>query len=305
MAFCYVWCLLIFLQYLSSLGQRGSCTSPVRISTAVKKYDVCSSRGNIPAKQNGIKTQIRQSIVHTINLLMDQEGVPPPPCNGAGWIRVAFLNMTEPSEVCPSNLSLHTSPVRGCGQRGLSDSVCDSVVFPVGGLSYSSVCGRLLAYQKGLPEAFVGSLNRYASIESLYVDGASLTHGPAGSRQHIWTFAAALEQGPGYLARFSCPCINTQYDWPYQLPAFIGNNYFCDTGNHGPGWDTTTYYTDDPLWDGEGCGPFNTCCQFNSPPWFQTTLPQTTSDDIELRLCLDYHRHDEDIIIFLLDIYVK
>jgi len=31
---------------------------------------------------------------------------------------------------------------------------------------------------------------------------------------------------------------------------FIGCNYFCDTG---PGW-IDQVYSDDPVWDSEGCG---------------------------------------------------
>ena len=83
----------------------------------------------------------------------------------------------------------------------------------------------------------------------------SLTHGPAGLRQHIWSFVGAeYEQHPNYHTYLNCPCTNTNIFWPYQLPLFINNNYFCDTGNLGPGTSSTTYYTDDPLWDGKGCG---------------------------------------------------
>lgn len=53
------------------------------------------------------------------------------------------------------------------------------------------------------------------------------------------------------------------------------------------------------LFDGGGC------CQFNSPPWFQVALQLTTSDDIELCLCLDYHSQDEDVLLYLGDTYVK
>ena len=41
----------------------------------------------------------------------------------------------------------------------------------------------------------------------------------------------------------------------------------------------------DPLWDGKGCGPTNTCCSFNHPPWFVKNLPSPTTDDVEMRLC--------------------
>ena len=89
------------------------------------------------------------------------------------------------------------------------------------------------------------------------------------------------------------------------IPSFVGNNYFCDTGNPGPGYSRTEVYQDNPLWDGEGCGPTSTCCQLNNPPWFCTTLPQPTTDDIELRICAGLERiSDEDVHIQLVDIYI-
>ena len=65
------------------------------------------------------------------------------------------------------------------------------------------------------------------------------------------------------------------------------------------------YNADDPLWDGEGCGPTNTCCEFNNPPWFCTTLSQPTTDDIELRICGANARNDEDAVVRLIDISIK
>ena len=113
-------------------------------------------------------------------------------------------------------------------------------------------------------------------MEGQYIDGVSLTHGAAGSRQHIWSFAAAVqESAPNLLA--VCPCINSNIYWPHQVPSFIGNNYFCATGNPGPRWRPIIVYADDPLWDGEGCGPTNACCELNNPPWFCTELATTTN----------------------------
>ena len=43
--------------------------------------------------------------------------------------------------------------------------------------------------------------------------------------------------------------------------------------------------TTDPLWDGKGCGPTNSCCSFNSPPWFARDLSSPTTDNIEMRVC--------------------
>ena len=169
--------------------------------------------------------------------------------------------------------------------------------------SYSRVCGRITAIQRGSPDAFgYNIINKTHDIESAYVDGVSLTHGAAGSRQHIWTFVAALNDGlpnPNEI----CSCTRSNVSWPLQVPSFIADNYFCATGNPGAEFTLTTIYQDDPLWDGEGCGPTNACCEFNSPPWFCTTLPEPTSDDIEVRICLDQESNDEDILVTLVDIY--
>ena len=113
--------------------------------------------------------------------------------------------------------------------------------------------GRILGYQKGTTEAFYNSVSASYTSKSEYVDGVSVTHGPIGSRQHIWTFTTALyKDDPNYNPLWNCPCTNTRHSWPYQLPSFIQNNYFCDTGNLGPGYDDTVYYSSNPLWDGVG-----------------------------------------------------
>ena len=235
------------------------------------------------------------------------------PCGGFGpWTKIADLNFSDPNVACPSNLNLITTPRRGCGRSTAAGGTCDSTIFSSNGLTYSRVCGRIIAYQKGSTDAFDPSVRGYFAgtgpnpgLDSAYVDGISLTHGAAGSRQHIWTFAAALyeihiDSRPYYI----CSCTDNN-PWPYELPSFIGNDYFCDTGNPGPGWTGATVYQDNPLWDGEGCGPANTCCELNNPPWFCTTLPQPSTDDIEMRMCHDQHLNDEDIVISLVDIYIK
>ena len=133
----------------------------------------------------------------------------------------------------------------------------------------------------------------------------SLTHGPAETRQHIWSFVGArYEQDPNYNTRVTCPCTNTNISWPHQVPSFINNDYFCDTGSPGPGASFTTYYTDDPLWDGEGCGSTSTCCEFNTPPWFCKSLPQPTSNDLKIRNCYGNPSSYEDNLIKLIDVYV-
>ena len=52
-------------------------------------------------------------------------------------------------------------------------------------------------------------------------------------------------------------------------------------------------------------GPLNACCSFNNPPWFYKELPQSTTDDIEMRVCKDQDAINEEIAVELTSIYVQ
>ena len=226
-----------------------------------------------------------------------------PPCScstPSGWMRVAELNMTDPQEHCPSGFRTITSPKRMCGRP--SGPGCASVTFPVNGVHYSRVCGRVIGYQYFSMGAFTPYYRvQSRTIDDIYVDGVSLTHGHS-PRQHIWTFANAIDETGPIFNLNRCPCSQTD---PYTgiVPPFIGNDYFCDSGSR-YSFDTQ-WYTEDPLWDGEGCGRSSTCCEFNNPPWFCKDLPQPTTDDIELRLCSDQNIDNEDGALELINIYVQ
>ncbi len=105
----------------------------------------------------------------------------------------------------------------------------------------------------------------------IIIDGVSLTHSQSPC-QHIWTFAinktAFDRQGVPAQDQWSCTSLYSVKITSVKPEAFY-------------------FYSDDPLWDGQGCGGTNTCCEFNNPPWFCKQLPQPTTDDIELRLCGD------------------
>lgn len=207
----------------------------------------------------------------------------------SGWTRVAFLDMSNPSENCPSAWELYTSPRRGCGQGG--GPGCDGVTYSSNGLEYNEVCGRVLAFPHDSVQAFRGGQR---SIDTYYVDGVSVTHG--SPRQHIWTFAAGNTGGATYV----CPCAGGDQN----VPAFVGEDYFCE-GSVVSHPDSTT---DVILWDGEDCGTGSDCCSFNSPPDFRVQLPASTSDDIEVRICSGEFSglfNAEDTPVFLIEIYVK
>ena len=294
---------LLFLAHGGFAQQQDSL--PVQLPQVAiegRNDGTCPSAEVTEQARNSTKEKIRSILRDTVVPALDPTSALTGrcPCGGPGpWRMIAHLNTRDPSQQCPSNWWLHTTPVRGCGR---SVYHCDSAIFPSNGSSYSHVCGRINALQFGTPEAFINSIQgRNPGLEGDYVCGVSLTHGAAGSRQHIWTFAAA--QSDSAANNQVCPCTNTNSNWPYQIPSFIGSNYFCDTGNHEPGYSYTVFQ-DDPLCDGDGCGPTSTCCQLNNPPWFCTTLPQPTTDDIELRICGHEGRSGEDVFVQLVDIYV-
>ena len=212
-------------------------------------------------------------------------------------MQVAKLDMTNTSHQCPPGTRLRTDlPKRLCG-RGIDGAGCSSSMFDVHGIKYNQVCGKIIAYQDKTPDAFRGQT---LSIDQAYVDGISLTHG-RNPRKHIWTFAAALDEVGSYTA-YNCPCTNVHQTSP-QPPNFIGNDYFCDTGTaHRYEY---ILHSDDPLWDGAGCGPANTCCSLNNPPWFYKQLSSTSRDKIEMRICSDQHVDNEDSPVEIIELYVK
>ena len=208
-----------------------------------------------------------------------------------GWMRVEFLNMTNSSHQCPSGLmESNDSPnIRTC-VRNEASAGCSSVELSTANIQYSDVCGRITAYQVGPTDDFrVTNEN----INSAYVDGVSLTHG--NPRQHIWTFAAA-----GRMDGICDPC----RDEP--RPASVGSDFFCDSGNPRSSSATPgTFHSDNPLWDGDECAADNECCPTDNPPYFHKTLPQSTTDDIEMRVCRNEARNNEDIAIETVEIYVQ
>ena len=113
---------------------------------------------------------------------------------------------------------------------------------------------------------------------------------------HSWQHYGEVSISPDK----NCPCTNTNTaSQASQPPAFVGNDYFCDTGSNGRAVNGV-FYGDDPLWDGAGCGPLNTCCSFNNPPWFYKQLPQPTTSDVEMNVCTTYTDEIETV-----DIYVQ
>ena len=108
-------------------------------------------------------------------------------CKGVagGWMKIASLNMTTAGSTCPPGLRTLQEPQPLCAMN-TDGPGCSSTMFSLQGIEYSRVCGKIIGYQQKTVDAFhpysVGSHN---TIDSIYVDGISLTHAWQPSQTHL------------------------------------------------------------------------------------------------------------------------
>ena len=121
-----------------------------------------------------------------VQVYCDMEGTN---CGGeGGWMRVAYVNMSQSGATCPQGLTQRT--LSGLTLCGRNSAGCQSTVFSTLGLNYSQVCGQVRGYQFYSPSAFdpYYANSAFVTIDDVYVDGASITYSSA-PRKHIWTYA--------------------------------------------------------------------------------------------------------------------
>ena len=99
----------------------------------------------------------------------------------------------------------------------------------------------------------------------------------------------------------NCPCATHPGPPP---PAFVGNDYYCESGDVGT-HEGPPYYLSDPLWDGAGCTQGNGCCAKIGMPWFYRRLPMSVTKNFEVRICKDETHAGEDVAVETLDLYVR
>ena len=217
---------------------------------------------------------------------------------GRQWVKVGYLNMSDPTQQCPYPWQTVWSPT-GASCEKKDSALCDSVNISTSGASYQKVCGRFLGYQIGSPDAFnsMRIVGLRWDIEKYYVDGVSITYGSPGNRQHVYTYAAG---GTEYNSPDSCPCTGGAYP-----PAFVGSDYYCESGNNETTDDNTMFYNADVLWDRQLCRHEEvTCCYPTSLPWFCKTFPNPITENMEVRICLDEALDNENVAIQFFELYI-
>ena len=213
---------------------------------------------------------------------------------GGGWRRIANINISAGDD-CPGEWRKATqSGVSFCRVASNGSHKCSSANFSTNGISYRRVCGRARGYQKGEGLGMHGYVYNYG-IDRDYISGLSITYS-SNPRQHIWTYASG--KGEKISDKYSCPCTTNAA----HSPSYVGNNYYCESAT----WyrsTRTTYYFNDPLWDGAGC--VDNCCDNTTQPWFYHQLNQTIQNDIEVRICTAHAFDNGSTLIDQLELYIQ
>ena len=181
-----------------------------------------------------------------------------------GWMRVAELDLDH----CPTGLMSQLFNGTKTCIRSEAESGCTSVLFSSFNIPYSKVCGQVRGYAVGTVDGIYGNGNQ--RITDNYLDGVSIT----SNMTHIWSFVAAN----------NCEC-------SYTLPPFISDDWTCDGTGCMAG-----VFCNQLLWNTSRCGG-------ESTPFFRR-FSESTTVDIEMRVCRDEHRDNEDIAISSIDLYV-
>ena len=223
-------------------------------------------------------------------------------CDGhkGGWMRIADLN-TIRGDDCPTGWSKFTTndptfPSIDVCQSPTTGAGCFPTIFSVYNVSYSKICGKTRGYQRATSDAFA-LFSSTKNIDGPYVDGLSITLG--NPRKHVWTYAVGISDDID-LGTWTCPCAAFPGANPH---AFVGNHYYCESGTTGA--QQFVIFTNDPLWDGDGCVHVNNnCCADPSMPWFFRQFPTAQNEDIEARLCRDETYGNEATVIDQLQLYI-
>ena len=224
-------------------------------------------------------------------------------CGGhkGGWTTIVKLD-TSKGDACPFGWTKITAPgdsPKVVCRSGNDAGGCYSAIFTTYNITFNKICGQVKGYMKGTPNGFYSTKYDTKSINDYYVDGLSITLG--NPRKHVWTYAIGLSDDGNY-PNENCPCAAISGPDP---PAFVGDNYYCESGDTGT-YSLNSYYTSDILWDGYGCHHANNnCCTYPDMPWFFRQFSHSMNDYLEARICREQPFSDEDTLVESIELYVQ
>ena len=226
-------------------------------------------------------------------------------CGEGVWMRIGYFDMGGNLAECPEPLERFAVNGRWYCRRTVSGG-CTSVHFSALGKNYTAVCGMVEGYQYGSMDSFQHS-RASATAENLYAEGIIVVHGTS-PRRHLWTYVVGLNANPlpDYYLANQCPC--TAAGSTSTLPTFLGNDYYCDSGNPSRNSYTLTELYPDRLWDNSGpsCVSGSTCCDNPNQPWFKKKLAQPAKEDVEMRWCAgSAPDSNEDTATTRVELYIR
>ena len=97
------------------------------------------------------------------------------------------------------------------------------------------------------------------------------------------TSGAMQQEGGGDTSSvINCPCA-AHPRTENLTPDYVEDHYYCDTATYNT--PKEEWYANNTLWDSKDCYPGSKYCENDRLPWFWRTLPQETSDDVEVVVC--------------------
>ena len=171
--------MILSLQVVTAQDVRKVSLPPV--VTYGNGQEICPST----EQQNNALQKMKNSIYQYL-----LNGSIVPQCGEGIWYRVAYLNMADSSQQCPSAWrEYNTNQFRACGRPVSSGASRPSQIFPIS-RQYSKVCGRVIGIQVASPDAFYHG--RRSHINEGYMDGVSITRG--SPRHHIWSYVGSVSE---------------------------------------------------------------------------------------------------------------
>ena len=187
-----------------------------------------------------------------------------------GWMRVAELDLDS----CPTGLiSQSFNGTRTC-IRSEETPNCTSILYSSLNIQYSKICGRIRGYGVGSVDGFFGRTAQHSMVVTdNYLDGISI----AINTDHVWSFVAGRCDS----------CV-------IKKPSFIDSDFTCDDNN--------------PICSGEMlCGSilWNTNKCGKTTPVFYKQLSNNITTDINVKVCRNEARNNEDIAVTSIDLYIQ
>ena len=275
-----------------------SCTDAVETLTKCEKeeekvQDSCALRyKNNPSLKSGTYELTINGKKQSVHCHMGERcGIK------GGWMRVGYFDRRS-QDKCPNdNFESHKLKNHyACTGIGMIGTYCASLPLETHGMAYSEVCGTAKAYQAGPTIGFKSK----ADINSPYLDGVSITRTVTGPEKRRHVFSLAAGEAEKSTSVHACPCNEGATHKP---PAFVADDYFCESGKTNVYKGPPNPAIDDPLWDGKKFQYKEAKCKKQEMPWFKHSISPATSDQLELRLC--NNKMLSTIFLESFDIYIR